>query len=254
MTSPHVGFQGPPALIAAELRGYRRFRLNAAKLYPTVHSAAGPWSGQLQPAKCLAGGAHSAPDPGCGCGLYGWYHPADARADCGFGNVIAVIAGRGRIVLGDSGFRAQAARIEALAVPRLHVRGRGHLRQALAEHYPHAALYQSRRQMLRAHPPNDLNALGITVRPSPASRYRTAAYLTWLAGVLALYAVAVLPRKAVTDVPPVLWLGALAGFLVWQASLVALVIRSSPVVHLGNSPTARTVPQALIQRYGRGNL
>ena len=245
MTSPYPGFEGQPALVAGELRGYRRFRLAGAELHPTVHNVV-PWSGQLHEAACLAGGSHIPPGADCGCGLYGWYHPSDARADSGFGNVTAVIAGQGRIVLGDNGFRAQAARVEAVALPRLLVAGRTarDVRQALAQHYPQAAVYRSRRRMLREHPPDDLTGLGIAVRASPASRYRMAAFLIWLAGVLALYSIVVLPRGAVADAPPVLWLGALGGFLVWQAVLAALVVRSSPPAPCGrwvSRPSGRAV-------------
>lgn len=237
--------EDPSALVAAELRGYRRFRLTGALLHPTVHSTAGPWSGGRQEAECLAGGAHPAPAPSCGCGLYGWYHPADARADSG-GDVTAVIAARGRVVLGESGFRAQAARIEAVAVPRLLVRGDvDDLRRALAECYPDAVLYRSRRRMLRAHPPDDLVALGIAVRPSAASRYRTGALLTWLAGVLTLSSVAVFPRGTVRDAPPAVWLVALVGFLLWQVLLVALAVRSSPGVPrlVGGRPVGGAAPR-----------
>lgn len=186
-----------------------------------------------QEAEYLTGGGHPAPDPSRGCGLYGWSHPADARADSG-GDVTAVIAARGRVVPGDSGSRAPAARVEAVPVPRLLVGGDvDDHRKVLAERYPDVVLYRSRRRMLRAHPPEDLDALGIDVRPSAANRYRTAALLTWLGGVLALYSVAVLPRGAVRDAPPAVWLGALVGSVLWQVLLVALAVRSSPVVHRG---------------------
>ena len=228
MTPPHASFDGSPALVPGELRGYRRFRLADDGLYPTVHSAGGAWSGGVERAVCAAGEEHDAPARECGCGLYGWYDPADAGASSGYGDASAVIAARGRIILGDHGFRSAGARVQAVALPpRLRVQPRAaqRARQMLAEHYPSAAVYRSRREMLRDHPPGDLSALGITVLPNPAGRYRRRAFAVWLGGVLALYGLAVLPRGVVAGAAPAVWLTALAAVVLWQAALVWLVVR-----------------------------
>jgi hypothetical protein len=228
------GPPGRPLLVAAELRGYRRFRLTDAGLMPTVHAAAGPWAAPVHVAGCRSG-RHSAPDPGCGCGLYGWYHPADARGTYG-GDVTAVIAARGRTVLGDHGFRAGAARVQAVSLPGLLARRRS-ARTLLARRYPQAVVYRSRRRMLRDHPPDDLTALGITVRRSTAGRYRCAALTVWAVGVLALYSVVGLPPGAVAHAPPAPLLGGLAAIAAWQALLVRLTTRCLPAApRPGQSP------------------
>lgn len=229
MTGTDAG-TGPVALVAGELRGYRRFRLTEQGLLPPVHGAAGPWTAPVHTAACVSAGAgtspHAAPVIGCGCGLYGWYHPADARGSYG-GDVTAVIAARGRTVLGDSGFRTSAARVEAVSLP-LALGRRRSAAAVLAQRYPQTAVYRSRRRMLRDHPPDDLSALGITVRPSRASRYRRTALAVWVAGVLALYSVVVLPVGSVAEAPPALLLPALVAIAAWQALLVRLATRSLP--------------------------
>jgi hypothetical protein len=222
----------PPALVPGELRGYRRFRLAEDGLRPPVHLAAGPWSGQVEHARCQVDDQHAPPDRGCGCGLYGWYHPSSTGLGTGWGDVTAVVAARGRIVLGDSGFRAAAARIQAVSLPartRLSPRRRRRCEQALAERYPETLVYRSRRSMLRRHPPEDLSALGIAVRPDPAARYRWTALLVWLGGVLALCSVAVVPRTVLVGIRPAQWLGVLACFVLWQAALAWLVSRAAPL-------------------------
>ncbi|SFK52492.1 hypothetical protein [Geodermatophilus ruber] len=222
----------PPALVAGEVRGYRRFHLAEDGLRPPVHVTAGPWSGQLEHARCAADDAHLPPARGCGCGLYGWYHPSYAGPGTGWGDVTAVIAARGRIVLADHGFRAAAARIQAVALPRrlgLRPRRRRRCERMLGERYPGVLVYRSGRTMLRRHPPDDLSALGIAVRPDPALRCFRAALAVWLLGVLALCSVAMVPRGALAQIGPVVWSVALTCFVLWQATLVWLVARAAPL-------------------------
>ncbi|SDO13520.1 hypothetical protein [Geodermatophilus sp. DSM 45219] len=232
MTLPADPAAEPPALVPGELRGYRRFRLAEDGLRPPVHVAAGPWDWPVERARCAVDDAHVPPARGCGCGLYGWYHPTSTGLGTGWGDVTAVVAARGRIVLGDSGFRAAAARVQAVSLPhraRLAPRRRRRWERLLAERYPGVPVYRSRRRMLRRHPPQDLSALGIAVRPSAAARYRWAALLLWLGGVLALCSVAVVPRPVLVGIDSAQWLGVLAGFVLWQAALGWLVSRASPL-------------------------
>ncbi|MDP9429927.1 MAG: hypothetical protein M3Q47_14110 [Actinomycetota bacterium] len=232
MTSPPDPPDDPPALVAGELRGYRRFRLAEDGLRPPVHIAAGPWDWPIEYARCAVDEAHVAPARGCGCGLYGWYHPSHTGLGTGWGDVTAVVAARGRIVLGDSGFRAAAARVQAVSLPRrtrLSPRRRHRCEALLAERYPEAVVYRSRRRMLRRHPPEDLSALGITVRASRAPLYRWTALAVWLSGVATLCSVAVVPREVLVGIGPAQWLGVLVCFLLWQAALVWLVCRASPL-------------------------
>jgi hypothetical protein len=243
----HPDFAGPAALVPGELRGYRRFRLGADGLYPTVYAAGGPWSGALEHAACAAGGEHSAPSWQCGCGLYGWYLPSDAGEAAGYGDVTAVIAARGRSILGDRGFRAASARIEAVALPRrLRVRPRtaAHVRQMLAARYPQAAVYPSLRQMLRDHPPHDMRELGIQPRPRTARRCKRIARSVWVVGVMGFWSVALLPQDAVSAAGPAAGLTVLGGLLLWQAVLVWLITMGLRR-HAGVRGTARSTPPAM---------
>lgn len=227
MSVAHEGFGGSAALVPGELRGYRRFRLAEDGLYPAVHADLGPWSGAVQQAQCAAGGEHAAPARDCGCGLYGWYYPVDA-GEAGFGTVTAVVAARGRSILGDHGFRAASARIEAVALPMpLAVRPRAaaRTRRRLARQYPRAAVYSTRRRMLRDYPPHDLRALGVPARPSARRRYKHLTLGVWALGLTAPWILLVLPRETVASAGPAVWLLALGGFLLWQALLVWLVAR-----------------------------
>jgi hypothetical protein len=219
---------GDPALVPGELRGYRRFRLAADGLHPTVQRT-GAWAA-LEQATCVRHRAHTPPVAGCGCGLYGWYHPADADVS-GFGDVTAVIAARGRVVLGEHGFRATAARVEAVALP--WTASTPARRRMLAERYPDAVVYGSVRRMLRAHPPQSVVELGVGGGPSRAARDRRAALGAWLLGVAVLYGLVLLPWTAAG--PGGIAAGIL-GFLAWQALLVRLFLGSTA----GSGPGAST--------------
>jgi hypothetical protein len=223
----HPGFAGAAALVPGELRGYRRFWLSEDGLHPTVHGRAMTWSGDLEHARCAVGQEHPAPAANCACGLYGWYHPGDAGRDMGLGDVPAVIAVRGRVVLGDHGFRAETARVEAVALSWLTTASPGARRRAretLSQRYPHATVYGTRRAMLRAHTPHDLSALGIRVGPSPTGRYRRATYAVGVAGLLALH-VAFLVGRGADPLSPLVVAVGMAVFVAWQAGLVWLAQR-----------------------------
>lgn len=220
MTDPAPG----PDLVPGELRGYRRFRLAPDGLHPCVHDR-GPWSAGLERAVCVVRRSHQPPARGCGCGLYAWYSPDDADAWSGYGTVTAVVAAQGRVVLGDTGYRAAAARVEAVALPR--VGAPRWAPEALARAHPGARVYRGQRAMLRDHPPHDLSALGVEVVASPAARARRAAVAVWLVGAVLLYAVMVLPPGPFLEAPAPVWVSAVGLLLVWQVLLVRLFGRAS---------------------------
>lgn len=219
---------GSPELVPGELRGYRRFRLIRGRLWPSVYGDCGPWGAGLEQAVCGEGEDHVAPDPECGCGLYGWYHPSRATGISGFGDAPAVIAARGHSVLGDHGFRSACARIDAVAVP-VHLRlvpgAATRAGRLLAERYPATVVYRSQRRMWRDHPPADVSGLGITVTASPSARYVRLGLLVWMLGVLALCWV--MAQDWVDAAEPVTWLSLLGGFVAWQALLIWLASRCS---------------------------
>jgi hypothetical protein len=111
---------------------------------------------------------HQAPRAGCNCGIYGWYRPDDAgilRA-----NVFGAIEASGRIVMGERGFRAERARITAVATRDRRV--------AAACTGAGIAVYRRRRDLLRDHPPDDVSSL-LGDRPHDPGGW----WSRWLAGI-----------------------------------------------------------------------
>lgn len=213
------------ALVAGELRGYRQFDLAGGRLHPVVHAELGPWDA-VEQAVCAVERSHAPPVAECTCGLYAMYRPGSATVSLGAAN--AVVAASGRVVLADRGFRAERARVEAVALPataRLTPRAARRTRCALAEAHPGARVYGSTRRMLRDHPPHDVAALGIDPPADRSRGYRAVAVAVWLVFVVAGYSLVFLPRDAVGDVLSSWWPLVVTAFLVWQASLVWLLCR-----------------------------
>jgi len=200
-----------PALVAAELRGYRRFRLATdGGLHPPVQG--GPaWDPGLEHVVCPSG--HDGPTRGCGCGLHAWYHPADA---VGAGDVLASVLVRGRTVLGDHAMRAAAARVEAVAVRDTRSRA------AITARYPGVTVVASARRLVRTHPPQPVDSLGVVDTLSPTSKYRRAFLLLWGIGVALFYSAVALAAMTGLGDPALL----LAAVVLGQALLGWLVARS----------------------------
>jgi len=200
-----------PALVAAELRGYRRFRLATdGGLHPPVQGGAA-WHPALEHAACPSG--HDAPTSGCGCGLHACYHPADA---VGAGDVLASVLVRGPTVLGDHGMRAAAARVEAVAVRDTRTRA------AITARYPGVAVVASTRQLVRTRPPQPVDSLGVIATLSTTSQYRRAFLLLWGIGVALFYTAVLLAAMTGIGHPALL----LAAVVLGQALLGWLVARS----------------------------
>ncbi len=222
--SPGGPFHGPD-LVPGELRGYRQFQLRSDGLYPMVHLEFGAWDAPLEHAECAVGGEHPAPGGECRCGLYAWYLPGSATV--AIGPASAVVVARGRCILGDRGFRAAAARIEAVALPatiRWFPPVANRARRMLATHYPEARVYTSARRMLREHPPDDVEALGIQPPPDRSRGYRATAAWLWLGLVMLGYSVAVFPHDAASRAArwwPLIVVLAVA----WQVALVWVFVR-----------------------------
>lgn len=215
-----------PALVSGELRGYRQFQLRADGLFPLVHVCAGAWDGTLERATCAADENHVAPEAECRCGLYAWYLPGSATVS--LGPASAVIRARGRCILGDRGFRAAAARIEAVVLPG-HVRcnpwAAARARRMLAERYPQTRVYGSARRMLKDYRPHDVRALGIDPPRDRSRGYRSAAVALGVFVMLATYSLAVLPREVVAATVSRWWPMLVLLAVAWQAGLVWLVTR-----------------------------
>lgn len=215
-----------PALVPGELRGYRQFELRADGLYPLVHSGSGPWAGRLERARCAAGEDHLPPAVECRCGLYAWYLPGSATVS--LGPASAVVAARGRCILGDRGFRAAEARIEAVTLPaavRWNPPAASRTRRMLAKQYPRTRVYGSVRQMLKHYPPQDVRALGIHPPRDRSRAYRAAAAAMCAVVLVLPAALAALPRFAVADGLAYLWPLLVFFVVAWQAGLVWLIAR-----------------------------
>lgn len=215
-----------PVLVPGELRGYRQFELRGDGLYPLVHPGFGPWAGHLERARCAAGADHPSPAADCRCGLYAWYLPGSATV--ALGPASAVVAARGRCILGDRGFRAAAARVEAVTLPaavRWNPASALRTRRMLAEQYPGTKVYGSVRRMLKDYPPQDVRGLGVDPLTDPSRGYRAAAVaicsvvLGITAGLAALPGVAV--AHGFTSWWPLLVVFAIA----WQTGLIWLIGR-----------------------------
>lgn len=226
MTAPEGESRQEASLVPGELRGYRQFELRPNGLYPLVHSGSGPWDGRLERAVCAAGIDHEPPAADCRCGLYAWYLPGSATVS--LGPVSAVVAARGRCILGDRGFRAAAARIEAVAMPaavRWNPAVAARVHRGLATQYPGIRVYRSSRRMLKDFPPPDVRALGIDPPPDRSRGYRAAVVALWVGALLLTAVLAALPRLAVAHQFEHWWPLLVVLAVVWQAGLVWLVTR-----------------------------
>jgi hypothetical protein len=132
-------WQGESTVVPSTLRGYRTWRVTdlvdggvrlASTAMPHV------WAKPAVVAVCLqetpvgpvvpgcpcvfcAEPLHDPPTDGCACGIYGWYDPGDSRLVTG--DVFGAIEVSGRVVLATHGFRAEKARVVAVAIepPRM---------------------------------------------------------------------------------------------------------------------------------------
>lgn len=147
-----------------EIRALRTFRIGSGGvLYPLFGTEA--WTTATNTAVCAVQATanpeyaqHTAPDPGCGCGFYGFADDSGAAEYPQAQHVLAVIACWGSVVAGTLGVRAQHARVEALwmspTVPQ-------ELRSAVADHYPATSMYDIKAAMLSDHPPTLLDCYEI---------------------------------------------------------------------------------------------
>ncbi len=138
---------GDQALVPGGLRGFRTWTWEPTR--GPVRSRGYPWTGGELHAVCDIGGEHDAPSTTCACGIYAWYRPDDSRLIPGV--VFGVVEARGRVLLGDYGFRAEHARVTALVTswPPL-----------VAWCDEHAIrVFRSRDDLVAALPPDDVTEL-----------------------------------------------------------------------------------------------
>jgi hypothetical protein len=139
-----------------------------------------------------------------------------------------VVTARGRCILGDRGFRAAAARIEAVALPptvRWFPPAATRARRMLEELYPDTTVYTSTRRMLHDFPPHDVRALGIDPPRDRSRGYRSALVLLWATFLVISYSMAVLPRGLLVGEASRWWPVILVLAVAWQAGMVWLISR-----------------------------
>ena len=181
------GDAGRP-LVPGSLRGYRTWQLASRHEAPDgmlpltsitrPHVVWGPTlsarcvpldPGCPSPAPSTLPADHRAPQPGCNCGIYGWYGPDDTgMIDA---RVFGAIEASGLVLMGERGFRAERVRIAAVATwnPRV----------AAACTQAGIAVYRRRRYLLRDYPPEDPSSL-----LGDRSRYQPPAWwVRWLAAL-----------------------------------------------------------------------
>jgi hypothetical protein len=227
MPAPAAGFAGEPALVPGELRGFRLFRMLDGKLFPLAVDRMVAWSPDTERAVCVRSTTHAAPERDCQCGVYGWYHPSDAGGV--LGALPAVIAASGRTILGDRGFRAAAARIEAVALPRglrCNPMAAARARRLLLQNYPRTRVYSSRRLLLRDHRPQQDDALGIHPRRNPGHVYARLAFALWVVFVVTSYATVLVPPSIIAlGMRRVIWLAVLLTIVVAHLLLLFAAVR-----------------------------
>ncbi|MGH9289767.1 MAG: hypothetical protein ACRD0V_15985 [Acidimicrobiales bacterium] len=181
-----AGDAGRP-LVPGSLRGYRTWQ--PVSRHERVSDGLLPLTSVTRPhvvwgpmlcARCVpldAGGPspgpstpqvdHRAPQPGCNCGIYGWYGPDDTgMLDA---RVFGAIQASGLILMGERGFRAERARLIAVVTRNRRV--------AAACTRAGIAVYRRRRDLLRDYPPEDLSSLLGDRTPGPPAAW----WVRWLA-------------------------------------------------------------------------
>lgn len=154
---------------------------------------------------------HRAPARGCTCGIYAWYASDDSAMLPG--HAFGVIDATGAVLMGDRGFRAEHARVVAVAT-----RNR---RLASACQRAGIAVFTRKRDLVRAYPPDDVSALLGVVAPSE----RVPEHPAGAAGVLGTPLLMVSLRTALIATAAVFLptLAALSALIVAQVALMVLL-------------------------------
>jgi hypothetical protein len=203
------------ALVPGTLRGYRTWRVaNRLERVPrgmlpitsvtrrdvlwtaTMHAQCEP----LDVAPTIRSehpndGGHAAPKTDCKCGIYAWYEPDDTAMLNA--RVFGAVEVSGLVLMCDRGFRAEQARVTAVVTRKARV--------AAACEQAGIAVYRSRRDLLRDHPPEDVaSLLGAppeeepVERPAPLDGFdRTLMLAIWVRTALLVLAPLALPVVAV---------------------------------------------------------
>lgn len=163
-------YKGTEHLILESVLGFRQWSWIRNQLIGTMSV---DWNKGYLEAECKsycqeAEISHSSPDPGCQCGIYAHYLPLESYTNR-YG-VFGVVEASGRILMGTKGFRAEKAKIVALAgfgevnqwfevvVPGIPDTTRGLIDFATSIGVPY---FPTVEKMIQEFPQKDLSSLGV---------------------------------------------------------------------------------------------
>ena len=170
-------FHGDETLVPSALRVYRCWNIEFdGDGRPAMLTSTGvdfDWETKNVTATCLGGGEHHAwgsPAPlgVCHCGVYGWYHPNDARLVVR--PVFGLIEVTGHVILGTNGVRAEHAQLVAMSpynMTEMNVLFVRALRDLVEKRYPGVHVFTRREDLAAEYGVADLRAFGITATPVP---------------------------------------------------------------------------------------
>jgi len=234
---PHWGGEDDRRdLVAGTLRGYRTWHLlpgrvpRASGTLPltSVTRRQVTWPRELSASCTVADIAflpglsvpaaeedHRSPSPDCSCGIYAWYAAGDARTLSA--EVFGAVEASGLVLMGTHGFRAERARISAIAT-----RNR---RLAAACADAGIPVYRRRRELLAEHPPEDVSSLLGEAPPAPSRHPHAFALVVclsvWMRAALLVIAAGLFPLPAI-----------LATVFLSEVAIVAVVL-----MYLRTTPT-----------------
>ena len=215
-----------PLLVPGTVTGFRLFELDGDRLRPPFRG--GEWTHPVTTAWC-GRRRHRAPVADCSCGLHAWYAADDALANLGRGQVVAVVAASGDLVLAQEGFRAERMQVVAVCLPSRRTATearRERVRRVALAHWPGVEVVDGPRALRRDWPADDLSALGVTPRRTGMSVHAPRAAVGWLVGVLAIWALALVGEGAGAALRDGWWLALVAGLAAWKAWLLVTALRA----------------------------
>ncbi len=133
--------------------GLRTFRVSEdGYLVPLNAGLSFSWRNGTCIAACSKGRKHPVPDDKCSCGIYSFPSVEQVRSQYPNGyNLLAVVSLEGRVIEGERGWRAEAARVVAIWMPNAvsrHSSDLGRITKQLKQNYPDVAFHENLDAML----------------------------------------------------------------------------------------------------------
>lgn len=120
MSFTQKDYKGSELLILESVRGYKQWSWNKERKLVSMFTA--DWSNGSHTSVCSryeldkdkSSARHRSPDNGCTCGIYAHYLPLESYEKVR-NSVFGVVEASGKILMGTKGFRAEKAKVVALA-------------------------------------------------------------------------------------------------------------------------------------------